>query len=176
MKLKGKHWLKQALLATALLGSPLAMAQAQVGEKAPDFQLVTLQEQTLDLKSNLGKRPVYLKFWATWCSYCLEEMPHLEAAKKRYGDQLAVLAINVGLNDNLQNVQKLFRENGYTLPVAMDQQGRVTALYEVIGTPSHILIDKDGEVRYRTHLVSDELDVQLKHLVEEPFKFQAEDQ
>jgi cytochrome oxidase Cu insertion factor (SCO1/SenC/PrrC family) len=39
----------------------------QVGERAPDFELRSLNGVDLRL-SNLQGRPVLLNFWATWCA------------------------------------------------------------------------------------------------------------
>ncbi|WP_027855902.1 TlpA family protein disulfide reductase [Marinobacterium jannaschii] len=152
------------LLASALLAltiqSPLANAGNNL-EPAPQFTAKRLNGETFDLSSYKGDKPVLLKFWATWCSYCLEEMPHLDATYDKYRGKLEVLTINVGFNDSVRNVQTLFDEKGYKLPTVFDADGSLTSQYKVIGTPTQVLIDRDGMVRMRTHLTTDSLEAAI---------------
>src|SRR3569832_1394038 len=72
-------------------GEALAAAprDALVGHRAPAVTLDGLDGERIALADLIGHKPVYLKFWATWCKPCREQMPHLEAAHRRYGDRIA---------------------------------------------------------------------------------------
>ena len=142
------------LLSTAIQasGAPLA-----IGDNAPDFEVTTLAGKTFRLSDYEGDKPVYLKFWATWCSYCKVEMPHLQSIYNQYGDDVEVLAVNVGINDSVANIEQFFNQAGFNLPVAIDQQGDLVSDYGIVGTPHHVLIDKNGQIVYRTFLISDTL-------------------
>ncbi len=140
---------------------------AAVGETAPDFSAQTISGQSVKLSDFRGKKPVYLKFWATWCSYCKVEMPHLQQLKQEYGEDLQVITINVGMNDSVENVKSLFEKHGYDLPVIFDDKGEITAKYQVVGTPFQLLIDRDGKIAYQTFLATDELDNTLFSLISE---------
>ena len=158
------------LLASTLLAlslqSPLVSA-GNNGETAPQFTAQRINGETFDLSKYKGDKPVLLKFWATWCSYCLEEMPHLNATYDKYKGKLEVLTVNVGINDSVSNVKDLFAKNGYNLPVVFDADGSLTSQYKVIGTPTQVLIDKDGKVRIRTHLTTDALESAIEELAQE---------
>ncbi|MDO6525944.1 TlpA disulfide reductase family protein [Motilimonas sp. 1_MG-2023] len=142
-------------------------ALAKVGDMAPNINATTINGQAINFSELKGKKPIYLKFWATWCSYCKAEMPHLQRIQEEYGDEIEVLTVNVGLNDSVENVQALFKEEGYTLPVIFDKKGDITAEYQVVGTPFQVLINKQGEVVYETFLATDELSNRLAALAQE---------
>ncbi|MBI1177720.1 redoxin domain-containing protein [bacterium] len=66
---------------------------------APDFALQDLTGKTVHL-SELRGRPVFVNFWATWCTACWAELPHLVKLHKEYGDKLAIVGIALdGLPD-----------------------------------------------------------------------------
>ena len=94
------------LLSTAIQasGAPLA-----IGDNAPDFEVTTLAGKTFRLSDYEGDKPVYLKFWATWCSPCKIEMPTLEAIHKHMNnDKFTVIGIHVGPGpENINNYLKL---------------------------------------------------------------------
>lgn len=145
---------------TLILAPSLTQAKPPlaVGDPAPDFSVQTLDGKTLQLSELIGKKPVYLKFWATWCSYCKAEMPYLQSVYEQPGEPVQVLSVNVGINDSVANIQQLFKAGGYSMPTTFDQNGALTAAYGVVGTPTHILIDRDGRVAYRTFLLTDQLE------------------
>src|SRR2546423_1445489 len=62
---------------------------ALVGHRAPAVTLQMLDGSRVELASLLGKKPIYLKFWATWCVPCRKQMPHLQAAFDAHRDELA---------------------------------------------------------------------------------------
>lgn len=151
---------KIAIITTSLLLSyaNTSFAGAEIGETAPQFTATKLSGTKFDLSQYKGKKPVYLKFWATWCSYCKAEMPHLKAIEQNYGTEVEVVTINVGMNDSTENIANLYNKLNFSLPTIFDQGGKLTTMYGVVGTPHHVLIDKSGKVAYRTFLANDQLD------------------
>ncbi|UTV27416.1 TlpA family protein disulfide reductase [Photobacterium atrarenae] len=149
-------WILSACL---LGGSWTAVAEPLVvGQQAPAFEVTTLDGRTVDLQDYRGKKPVYLKFWATWCSYCKAEMPHFESIYQQYGDAIEVLSVNIGLNDSVANIEQFYQQHGYQLPTVFDRNGELSRKYQVVGTPYQVLIDKQGKIAYQTFLATDQLD------------------
>lgn len=146
-----------ALSTASVQAGPLA-----VGDLAPQFEVTTLTGESFKLQDYAGKKPVYLKFWATWCSYCKVEMPHLQSIENEYGDDIEVLAVNVGMNDSVANIQKFYNSGGFNLPTIIDSKGDLTSRYGIVGTPHHVLIDRDGRIAYRTFLATDQLDSMIE--------------
>jgi len=149
-------------LTMPLASISLQAAQYKVGDKAPDFNVTTLAGQSVKLSDYKNVKPLYLKFWATWCSYCIAEFPHLQEVYNKYGNDIEVLAINVGMNDSINNIERLYQKNAYNIPTFFDKKGELTSRYGVVGTPYTILIDRQGKIAYTTFLSTDELDRRIE--------------
>ena len=59
-------------------GRAQAAGRPLIGLAGPDLALKTIDGKTIDLAKLYGRKPVYLKFWATWCVPCREQMPGFE--------------------------------------------------------------------------------------------------
>jgi peroxiredoxin len=131
---------------------------ALVGHPAPAVTLELLDGSRVELASLLGKKPIYLKFWATWCVPCRAQMPHLESTFHLDGDKLAVFAVDVAIDDPIENVRKFVADKHLTFPIAIDKDGSVAEQFHLNVTPQHVLIDRAGIVRYVGHAVTPELE------------------
>ena len=136
-------------------------AQAILGSPAPRLTLKTIDGESIDLGSLYGKKAVYIKFWATWCVPCRQQMPHFEHAYQTAGTDLAVIAINVGFNDSLESIQSYRKKLGITMPIVLDD-GRLGAAFHLRVTPTHIVIGREGRIQYVGHLADAPLDDALR--------------
>lgn len=109
---------------------------------APDFELESLDGGTLKL-SELRDKNVILNFWATWCGYCVIEMPDLQKLQEAHADDLLVLTVNVG--ESKEVVQKFMGENNLDLTVVLDEKMNVANTYGIRSYPTTIAINKNGE-------------------------------
>lgn len=139
---------------------------ALVGHRAPAVTLELLDGTRVDLAPLLGQRPIYLKFWATWCVPCREQMPHLEATFRDHGDRLAVFAVDVGVNDPIENVREMVASKLLAVPVAIDRDGSVAEQFHLNVTPQHVVIDRAGTVRFVGHAVTPELERAIAAAIE----------
>jgi peroxiredoxin len=132
-----------------------------LGSPAPRMVVKTVDGATIDLGALYGKKAVYLKFWATWCTPCREQMPHFERVYERAGPDLAVIAVNVGFNDSLLEIRRYRKRLGITMPIVFDADGRVGAAFNLRVTPQHVVIGRDGTIQYVGHLADQRLDAAL---------------
>jgi thiol-disulfide isomerase/thioredoxin len=136
-----------------------------LGTRAAAASVKLVDGKTLNLADLLGKKPIYLKFWATWCEPCREQMPHFEATQQQIGDRIALVAVDLGLNDSLEAVQTFRATHPMSMPVAFDDDGRLAEAFHVTVTPQHILIDRSGVIRYIGHATNPELEKAIEALL-----------
>jgi len=119
----------------------------QVGDMAPDFDLTTLDGESIKLSEFQGQR-VMLNFWATWCPPCRAEMPDMQ--KFYENKEVVILAVNlVETERNKENVENFIEEFGITFPVPLDTDTKVGNLYRIQPIPTSYMIDSDGRIQYK---------------------------
>lgn len=122
--------------------------QPEVGARAPEFTLQTVDGQSLNLAALIG-HPVVISYWATWCKPCQQELPVLQGLHQEYAGQgLVVLTVNAIEQDSLDSVQAMLAEKGMTLPVLLDEGGRFADSYRASFFPTTFYIDPAGVIRF----------------------------
>lgn len=135
------------LIVLLLLSGPAAFAGSEVGEEATDFTVTRLDGTEFKLSDYRGEKMVNLVFWATWCPVCQAEIPDLKAFHEAHGDEVELLAL--AINASKRPIPGYVEKHDLTYPVAFDASRNITKNYNVTGTPTQILIDKDGVIIYR---------------------------
>lgn len=117
------------------------------GGATPSLSLKDPAGKTHDLAAYRGK-VVLVNFWATWCAPCREEMPSMQALRKRLtGRPFEVLAVNM-----MESEEKIaaFRESALIdLPLLMDRDGAAAKRWNVRMLPISFVIDRHGAIRYQ---------------------------
>ena len=92
------------------------------------------------------KKLVIVNFWATWCAPCREEMPSLDILQSNEKmKNLIILPINVG-KENKSKALKFFEDLEIeNLKLYYDDSVKLANNFSLIGLPTTILINKDGE-------------------------------
>lgn len=128
------------VVTAALVASLAPAASAETGPSVID-----LQGQSTDLQELFGSRGTLLVFWATWCGPCRAEIPKINEVYQRFnGEGLAVLAVNPGIRDNLVNIRLYAEHFQLQYPVYFDSSQASRSAYDLIGTPTIILLDAEG--------------------------------
>lgn len=137
-----------------------------LGTAGPGLVLKPLDGAAIDLAKLYGTKPVYLKFWATWCVPCREQMPGFERIYETAGDRMQVIAVNVGLDDDDAAVRAFRDEHGLRMPIVVDD-GRLAAAFDLQVTPQHVLIGRDGKIAYVGHQDGEKLDRAIQSALSE---------
>jgi peroxiredoxin len=114
----------------------------------PPFTLPGLDGRSYSLESLKG-RVGFLYFWATWCPHCSRQLPAMiETLHRELGPQgLTIWAIDIA--EPPARVAAFVESRGLTLPVLLDADGAVTRAYRITGTPTVVLVGRDGQWRGR---------------------------
>ncbi len=119
--------------------------EIEVNAKAPEFNLMDLEENNISLKDYSGKA-IALFFWATWCPYCQRETPRLIKLKEEFQDKLEILAINY--KESIGRVKNFSLKYGINYKILLDKNGEVFRLYNIIGVPGVIILDREGFIQF----------------------------
>jgi len=127
-------------------------------EQLLTMPITLLSGEVVTLKELQGVKPLYLKFWATWCVPCQKQMPHFEQISQQYKSDLMVIAINLGLNDDLAAVRKTQETFGLSMHMAIDNNGDLAQAFRLKGTPYHLLFDQQMNLVHVGHKADSVLD------------------
>ena len=122
--------------------------------KLPNIVLYDQYGKKHNIEEYKGK-VVVINFWATWCGYCVEEMPAFEKVYKEFGsNKKDVIILGVAgpkTKQNLNNVDvekdkiiSFLNKNKITYPTLMDETGKSFDDYKVRALPMTYVINKDG--------------------------------
>lgn len=126
--------------------------------------LNTRNESILFHQIKERSKPTYIKFWASWCIPCNQQMPHFEQAYKQYGDKVTFISVNLGVNDSLQDVKNIVDKYQLTMNQYVDNSGDLAHYFDLVGTPYHVLLTKDGHIKFVGHDANEQLDDHLAAL------------
>lgn len=127
----------------------------EVGDKAPDFNLLDQNQQRLELKKMLAKGKVLLVFYpgndtpvctAQLCDYRDNDAQFQQLGVQIYGISIASIESHANL--------KFAEKYQFPFPLLNDYDGRVTKAYKVMsiaGFPKRALylLNQDGSILYK---------------------------
>lgn len=134
-----------ASLVALVLAACSGKSGGLVGRPAPDWAQPTASGGKLSLASLRGK-PVYLNFFATWCTPCNEEAPYINALQKQYAAQ-GLQIVGVDELENAAKAQQFVRKYGLVYPAVLDNDGTLASQYNFFGLPSHVFISRNGTIK-----------------------------
>jgi thiol-disulfide isomerase/thioredoxin len=139
-----------------------------IGSHAEDFALLDTAGNPVKLSAFKGKY-VLLDFWASWCTPCRADNPHLVTAYKQYHAKgFNILSVSLDVRSRRSAWLKAIDHDGLTAwthvaDLDKDQNSAAVA-YGVTGIPQNFLIGPDGKIIARS-LRGGDLEKQLAQLL-----------
>lgn len=119
-----------------------------VGTRAPAAAVQTLEGGAANLSQWIGKTPVVMEFWATWCPNCKELEPAMIAAARKHGDRVKFVAVAVSVNQSPERVRRYQAQHKVPMTFVYDHEGNATDVYDVPATSYVVVLDRAGKVVY----------------------------
>ncbi|MFG1484587.1 TlpA disulfide reductase family protein [Halobacteriovorax sp. RZ-1] len=118
-------------------------------QKVEDFNLpIYNKSEIFKLSDSLIKYDkVYLNFWASWCTACIQEMDELEALKIKYANKnILFVAINAG--EKKKKIKRFLKKRSFSYLILEDSDRELSRKLGVTELPRSIIIDKKGNILY----------------------------
>ncbi len=141
-------------LCVGLLGLAPTLVSAQeiigipVGETPPAVTLENLNGDSVALSQWIGKKPVIVEFWATWCPICAELLPRMEAAQRKFGDRAEFLVVAVAVNQSKNTVRRHLERHPMPFTFLWDGNGAAVRAFQAPSTSYIAVLDARGRVVY----------------------------
>jgi peroxiredoxin len=141
----------------SLLSTNVAAANLKPGDPAPEFKLLDLSGKQHTLAALRAKGPVLLFFWSTECGFCRVMAPKLQklyAERAAAGLTVAGIDIDFNMRDQVTEFVRTRKLEYLILHGSLDNADAVEA-YGVPGTPTLVLVGRDGRIVYYGHSLED---------------------
>ena len=152
------------LLMPALLSAQNVIG-IPVGETPPAVTLETLNGDSVALSQWIGKKPVIVEFWATWCPICAELLPRMAAAQRKYGDRAEFLVVAVAVNQSKNTVRRHLERHPMPFTFLWDANGAAVRAFQAPATSYVAVLDAKGKVVYTGVGADQDIDAALRRAV-----------
>ena len=120
---------------------------------APDFILPDTEHNLVTLSSYRDRQAVILFFWTTWCPYCRRELKSLnDKYPQLQKDNVELLAINIG--EPAYRVENFIGIHSLNFKVLLDKDTDVAYSYDILGIPTYVFLNKQGDIAFRNNYLS----------------------
>jgi beta-lactamase regulating signal transducer with metallopeptidase domain/peroxiredoxin len=115
---------------------------------APAFVASNINGKEFQLADFRGKY-VLLDFWATWCAPCIEELPYLREAHKKFGNRNDFVLISLSVDKSIEEAREFVKKNN--MPWLQGYLGdwsktEIPGLYGAEGPPATFLVNPEGKI------------------------------
>ncbi|MBR5135722.1 MAG: TlpA family protein disulfide reductase [Rikenellaceae bacterium] len=118
--------------------------RVKIGDLAPDFTTVTIDNQHITLSELRGKI-VLLTLFSSSCPDCHDQFEYI-GSKITSFDESKFIFLPISRGEQAAVTEKFRRENGYTFDIGLDPDRAIYDLYATQYVPRNYLIGRDGRV------------------------------
>ena len=135
-----------------------------VGATPPATTIEDLSGAPVDLARWVGKKPVLLEFWATWCPICAELLPKMKAVHARYGDRVDFVVVAVAVNESRASVKRHLESHDLPFTFLWDTNGNATRAFQAPATSFVVVLDAKGKFAYTGVGADQDLEAALRRV------------
>lgn len=123
-------------------------------EQAPDFEVTTVDGETISLQSSLDEgKPVVIYFTASWCPICAQNWPVLSEVYPEFEDRLTLVAISIDPTDDMETMRALAEEKNFQFPSTKGIP-EIMLDYGVDSQATTVGVNRDGNIEFRRNKVA----------------------
>jgi thiol-disulfide isomerase/thioredoxin len=150
VRMRRRRTMFVALLASLAWYAPAAAQDVglELGVVPDAVQVEDLEGNVISMSEYIGKKPVLIQFWATWCPLCEALEPKFRAVKRQYGDTLDIVIVAVGVNQTPRSIRRYLERHELPGRVLFDSRGRATRAFRAPTTSYVVALDRAGRVVY----------------------------
>lgn len=165
----------RTVLASLFLGTVGAatpgVAQGQMkglrlGDKAPTAVVQTLDGAPVDLARFVGRTPVLIEFWATWCPLCRELEPTIKAIHDAHKGEIEIVRLVVPQNQTPEKAREYVASRGLPGHFFFDAEGAAYKAFSAYHTSYIVVLDRHGTVVHSEDGTKQDLHKAVKKAVE----------
>lgn len=168
---RGAWYVVGAVLLLGLVGARQAAAQdgqdlgIAIGATPPPVTIQDLDGRPANLGAMIGKKPMLIEFWATWCPLCAALMPQIDSAYARYQNKVAFVAVAVAVNESPASVKRHLAREPHAWPFLWDANGGAVRAFQAPSTSYVVVLDATGKVVYTGLGDEQNIDAALRKVV-----------
>ena len=143
------------------------MTTLKTGEKFPDFELTTIDGESVSSESLKGK-VVFINLWFTRCAPCIEEMPSLNDLQEAYKDKVEFISITF---DDGDLVKKFLSKTEFKFQHLVNADHFLNEELKNRQYPINLIMDRSGTITYLRGSIPFTKDPATGEMVPVPYSF-----
>ena len=122
------------------------LAACTPADEMQEGQITNLEGTPVLLEDYTQGKSAIVNFWASWCSFCKEEMPLLQSVEKQF---VGIAVVGVNLQEDQAVARAYVEAGGYTFTNLLDPGSELKERFGVFTQPTTIVLDLEGNELHR---------------------------
>ena len=127
----------------------------------PNIRLPDLFDQADTMQIRIEKLTL-IDFWEVWCGHCIVSLPKVEELRQKYKEDLEVLGI---VSDDSEGAKQIIEGKGISFQNLIGNR-EIEKVFSVNSWPRYFLVDKNSIVLKEYIGFSDQIESDIKHILE----------
>ncbi len=121
-----------------------------INKPAPKAEGIDIKGKRFVLDAHRGKNVIII-FWATWCKYCVKEIPTIIDFQNTLGNTSDTVVVSSILDTDIEKAKVFIDKNKINYTVLIDEQyygadSEFNKPFKIVNIPSIWVINKEGIV------------------------------